>query len=66
MKMKVKESNSKGKVSLFITAFFFLLILLFSHCFFNIYVNYYAVINEYIPLGGYNIYTLYDCFRALE
>ena len=33
---------------------------------FNIYVNDYVVINEHIPSGGYNIYTLYDCFWGLE
>ena len=31
-------------------------------CFFIIYVNDYVVIYEHFPSGGYNIYTLYDCF----
>ena len=38
--------------------YYFSLIVLFSLCFFNIYVNEYVAINEHIPSGGYNIYTL--------
>ena len=34
--------------------------------FFNISANDLIVINEHISSGGYNIYTLYDCFWRLE
>ena len=29
-------------------------------------VNDYVDINEHIPSGGYNIYTLYDCYSELK